>query len=111
MKIKTQKYDSVTVVGLQGDFDGDHAETFQSAVTGIASEKKCDIVIDMSDVSFIDSHGLELLLWAGDCCMENNCQLRLAGLSESCSKILEITRLEGEFDCYSELSEAVKSFA
>jgi hypothetical protein len=37
--------------------------------------------------------------------------LRLAGLDENCSKILEITRLQDEFDCHAELAKAVKSFA
>jgi hypothetical protein len=35
----------------------------------------------------------------------------LAGLDENCVIILEITRLEKEFDRYAELAEAVKSFA
>ena len=59
----------------------------------------------------IDSAGLETLLWTRDYCDENNSQLRLAGLDENCSKILEITRLDKEFDSYAELAEAVKSFA
>ena len=65
----------------------------------------------MSCVGFIDSEGLENLLWARDYCNENNCQLHLAGLDESCAKILEITRLDKQFHCYAELAEAVNSFA
>ena len=48
----------------------------------------------MSGVGFIDSEGLELLLWIKDYCGENNCQLRIAGLDENCAKILEVTRLD-----------------
>jgi anti-anti-sigma factor len=65
----------------------------------------------MSDVGFIDSAGLEQLLSVRDYCNENDCQLRLAGLDETLMKILEVTRLENEFECYAELAEAVKSFA
>jgi len=50
-------------------------------------------------------------LWARDYCTENGCEFRLAGLDENCSKILEITRLEKEFEHYPELAAAVKSFA
>ncbi len=64
-----------------------------------------------SGVGFIDSAGLEQLLWVRDWCNENKCELRLAGLDENCARILEITRLAGEFDCYAELAKAVKSFA
>ena len=111
MKVKTQDYNDVTVVELQGELDSDFAELFQNTITGIITTRKAGIVLDMSDVGFIDSEGLERLLWARDYCNENNCQLRLAGLDENCAEILVVTRLENEFDHYAELSEAVKSFA
>lgn len=111
MKIKTQDYNDVTVVEMQGELDSEFTESLQRTVTEIIGTRKVGIVLDMSDVGFIDSEGLEKLLWARDYCNENGCQLRLAGLDENCAKILEITRLESEFNCYVELSEAVKSFA
>ncbi len=111
MKIKTQDYNDVAVVELQGELDGESAESLQKTVTEIIGTRKVGIVLNVSDVGFIDSQGLEKLLWARDYCNENSCQLRLAGLDENCAKILEITRLENEFNCYAELSEAVKSFA
>jgi anti-anti-sigma factor len=111
MKVKTQDYNDVTVVELQGELDSDFGELFQNTITEIIATRKVGIVLDMSGVGFIDSGGLERLLWARDYCNENNCQLRLAGLDENCGKILEVTRLENEFDRYGELAEAVKSFA
>ena len=111
MKVRTQEYTDVTVVELQGELNDDFTELFQNTITGIVAARKRGIVLDMSDVGFIDSEGLERLLWAKDYCGENNCQLRLAGLDETLAKILEITRLESEFERYAELSEAVKSFA
>jgi len=111
MKINRQDYNDVTVVELQGELDGDFAELFRSTITEIVSKQKAGVVLDMSGVGFIDSLGLEQLLWAKDYCNENRCELRLAGLDENCRKIMEITRLEGEFEHYVELAKAVKSFA
>jgi anti-anti-sigma factor len=111
MKINRQDYNDVTVVELQGELDGDFAELFRSTITEIVSKQKAGVVMDMSGVGFIDSLGLEQLLWAKDYCNENRCELRLAGLDENCRKIMEITRLEGEFEHYVELAKAVKSFA
>jgi len=111
MKIRTQDYNNVTVVELQGELDGDSVELFKDTVTDIIANRKADIVLDMSDVGFVDSRGLEQLLWLRDYCNENRRELRLAGLDENIVKILEITRLESEFDRYAELAEAVKSFA
>jgi anti-sigma B factor antagonist len=111
MKIKVQDYNGVTVVELQGELDFDFVELFQKTITGIIAGSKTGIVLDMSGVGFIDSQGLEQLLWVRDYCSDNECELRLAGLGENCAKILEVTRLENEFDHYAELAEAVKSFA
>ena len=111
MKIKVQDYNGVTVVELQGELDADFVELFQKTITGIIARSKTGIVLDMSGVGFIDSQGLEQLLWVRNYCSDNECELRLAGLGENCAKILEVTRLENEFDHYAELAEAVKSFA
>jgi anti-sigma B factor antagonist len=111
MKIKIQDYSNVTVIELQGELDSDVAELFRNTITEVIAKHKTCIVLDMSGVGFIDSEGLEQLLWARDYCNENKRELRLAGLDENCLRILEITQLESEFDHYSELTEAVKSFA
>jgi anti-anti-sigma factor len=111
MRIKTQDYNDVTVIELQGDFDGDFAELFQQTLSDIVARDRTGIVLDMSAAGFVDSRGLEQLLWSRDYCSENRCEFRLAGLDENCTKILEITRLDGQFDCCAELAEAVKSFA
>jgi anti-anti-sigma factor len=111
MKIKIQDYNNVTVVELQGELDNDVTELFRNTITDIIARHKTCIVLDMSGIGFIDSQGLEQLLWSRDYCNENKRELRLAGLDENCRRILEITQLENEFDHYSELAEAVKSFA
>jgi len=111
MKIPWQNYNDVTVVELRGEVDGESVEPLRSAITEIVAGQQTGIVLNLSDVGFVDSQGLELLLWVRDYCRQNRTQLRLAGLDENCVKILEITRLQDEFDCHAELAEAVKSFA
>ena len=111
MRIQWQDYNEVTVVQLRGEVDGEIVDSLRNAITEIAGSQRAGIVLDMTDVSFLDSQGLELLLWVRDYCHQNKIQLRLAGLDENCSKILEITRLQDEFDCHAELAKAVKSFA
>ena len=111
MKVKIQDYNEVTVIELQGELDSDVVELFKSTITEVIAKHRTSIVLDMSGIGFIDSQGLEQLLWARDYCNQNNRGLRLAGLDENCLKIMEITRIENEFDHYAELTEAVKSFA
>ena len=111
MKIKKQDYNDVTVIELQGELDSDVTELFKNTITSVIAQRKTGIVLDMSGLGFIDSQGLEQLLWARDYCHQNKRAMRLAGLDENCMRILEITRLDNEFYHYAELTEAVKSFA
>ncbi len=110
MRTKRQDYNEVTVVELHGELDIDAVDDLNNIISSLIAEGKSGVVLDMRGVDFIDSVGLEHMLWARDYCDENKCQLRLAGLDESCEKILEITRLDNRFDSYAELAEAVKSF-
>ncbi len=64
MRIKTQDYNNVTVMELQGELDGDFVEMFQNSINSIIAACKSGIVLDMSGVGFIDSQGLGQLLWA-----------------------------------------------
>jgi anti-anti-sigma factor len=110
MKIKTQDYEDVTVVEMSGELDTDIVDLFKQTIVNIVEKGSKGIVLDMGNVGFVDSDGLEHLLWARDYCCQNNCQLRLAAIEEAFSEILKVTRLKNEFDRFVELSEAVKSF-
>ena len=111
MRIHTQNYNDVTVIELQGEIDNDLADPLKEIVTETVAADRRRIVLDMSNLSSIDSQGLELLLWIRQYCRQNKTQLKLAGLDENTEKILEITGLQNEFDRHSELAEAVRSFA
>ena len=110
MKIRTQNYNEVTVVEMEGEFIAEYIKSFQDTITRVVEEGATGVVLDMNSVVLIDSQCLEQLLWVNDYCHENMRQLKLAGLDENCRKILEMTRLLNKLDCYSELTEAVKSF-
>lgn len=87
MKIHTQKYNDVTVIELQGELDlgsieqvkdnlvrilkssSEQSGSHQSAIAAFQN----GIVFDMNNLGFIDSAGLEFLIWARDYCIENNC--------------------------------------
>ena len=111
MKIKIQDHNDVTIVELMGDLDSESSVQLKNTISDLISKNRIGIILEMTNIAFIDSEGLERLLWARDYCNENTCQLRLAGLDENCSEIMKVTRLDREFDRYTELAEAVKSFA
>ena len=110
MKIESQKYNDVMVLQLQGEFTGETLKSLETETSNAFASKVSGIVIDMSKVAFIDSQALEYLVDLSEKCRENTRQFKIAGLDETCMKILELTRLLPQFDTYTELTEAVKSF-
>jgi anti-anti-sigma factor len=110
MKISTRSYNDVIVMELYGDFISEFSKMFTDAVEEVIKDGTSGLVLDMTHVTFIDSLSLEQLLWVRNYCNERSRQLKIAGLDESCAKILYVTRIEKQLDTYVELSEAVKSF-
>ena len=111
MKIEVQQYNDVFVLQLQGEFTGDTIKSLEDAASNVFASKVSGIVLDMTKVVFIDSQALEYMVGLSEKCRDTTRQMKIAGLDENCTTILELTRLLPQFDTYVELTEAVKSFA
>ncbi len=110
MNIRCEDYDHVTVVGIAGEFNSDATRySFRSRSTSCCSVKVRFFVIDLEQTNFIDSKGLESLLWVQQQCDENLGQVRLCKPDDTCRKILQVTRLDGRFDVFADVTEAVKT--
>ncbi len=68
-----------------------------------------DVVVDMEKSGFVDSEGLELLLWMKQRCEDLFGRIKLVGIDENVKKILEITRLEARFESHADLASALKT--
>lgn len=109
MKITHEDYDQLSVVTLRGDLAAELADELRKLALDRMSHNVRDFVLDASGMEFVDSQGLEALLWLQDQASEKLGQVRIAALSENVRKILEITRLATRFDCHPDVDSAVKS--
>lgn len=109
MKITHEDYDQLSVVTLRGDLAAELADELRKLALDRMSHNVRDFVLDTSGMEFVDSQGLEALLWLQDQASEKLGQVRIAALSENVRKILEITRLATRFDCHPDVDSAVKS--
>ncbi len=110
MKIQTQVQSGIAILQLQGEFTVESLKSFEEAVSNALASGAEGLVLDMSRVILLDSASLEQLIELNDRCRQQTRQMKLAGLDETCQKILEITRLLPQLDTYAELTEAVRSF-
>ncbi|HSV27123.1 MAG TPA: STAS domain-containing protein, partial [Sedimentisphaerales bacterium] len=71
MRITTQDYNDITVVELNGEFTTEFVSHFKDTIERVLSRGQAGIVLDMRNVGFIDSAGLETLLGLKDDCHEH----------------------------------------
>jgi anti-anti-sigma factor len=110
MAIKCEDYSNVCVVSLDGDFTADAClEVRRCADERVDQRRIVDFVIDFEKADFVDSEGLETLLWLKRRSEDLFGQIKLVNLDENCRKILEITRLEHRFECHGDLAGALKT--
>jgi len=108
--VKCDDYNQICVVTLDGDLAGETSAAVRKAVEErIQNRQIADFVVDLEKCPFVDSEGLETLLWVKRRSEDLFGQLRLVAPDENCRKILEITRLEHRFECHADLPGALKT--
>ncbi len=110
MPVKLEEYDGVCVLSTAGDFSGDDVATARKVAAEFIEQKQiADFVVDLEKTSFIDSEGLETLLWIKRRCEDLFGQFKLAAANESIKKILDITRLGRRFESSLDVATALKT--
>ena len=111
MKFKTSEVYNAVVVSFKGKLrGGPDAQVFQDQISDYLANDKKNIIIDMSDVKFVDSSGLGNIVRAYSTVKDAGGQLKLAGISNKVEGVLSITKLSSVFDQYPTVEEASKSF-
>ncbi|HEX3355745.1 MAG TPA: STAS domain-containing protein [Tepidisphaeraceae bacterium] len=110
MAVKFEEYNNICVMTFGADFLGPECEGVRKQVEQLIEKKQIvDFVVDFEKAGFIDSEGLETLLWLKRKAEDLFGQVKLAQLDDNCRKILEITRLEHRFECHADLTGALKT--
>jgi len=111
MKVNQRQRDGVTILDLKGKITlgtGDIAlrNAVQDALNGGARH----IVLNLREVSTIDSSGVGELVSAYTTAVNRGGRLKLAGLPSKVTDILQITQLITVFEVYDDEDAAVASF-
>ena len=109
--MKTQMEGNVTVVRLSNRFDASNNDVFLHWLETGVTPDAAQVVVDLSDVTFVDSAALAALVKAARRCRQAGGDLRLCGLQKPVTIIFDLTRLDRAFSIYSDSEAAVSSFA
>jgi anti-sigma B factor antagonist len=109
MEVKTQETDNGVVIKLEGELMlGYAANDFHQAIENALEKNKKKIVVDLSNVEFISSWGIGILMYGYTTTKNYGGVLRLAAVSDKIIEILTKIKVEQVFEKYDTVDEALK---
>jgi anti-sigma B factor antagonist len=108
LKLNTRKLDDVVIIDMNGRLTyGEPREHFRAAVARLIDEGNRKFVLNLSDVSYVDTTGLTELVATRTKLVERGGDVNLLGVSKSVNDLLVMTKLIVVFNCFDKESEAI----
>lgn len=111
MKISSRQVDGVSVLDCSGRITlGEGSITLRDTVRDLLSKGHKKILLNLADVSYIDSSGIGELVSAFTTVRNQQGELKLLNLTKKVHDLLQITKLYTVFDVKDDEAAAIKSF-
>ena len=111
LKADSRQVDGVAVVDLNGRIVlGEATTTLREALQNLVSQGQKKILLNLSEVSYIDSSGLGALVSGYTTITSQSGQLKLLNLTAKVKDLLQITKLLTVFEVFTDEAAAVRSF-
>ena len=110
LQIRQVEVGDVTVLHLDGQLVlGDGDDAFRDAVNDLIDHGRLKLVVDLADVSYIDSAGIGVLIGRYLSVRRRNGDMKLANLTNRSRRVMTITHLLTVFEAYDSVDDAVKA--
>jgi len=111
LKITDRVVDNVAVLELEGRIVlGEESNAMRERVKQLLAQNKKKIVLNMANVTYIDSAGLGTLVASFHSARTQGATLKLANLGQKFREVLQVTKLLTVFEVYDGEAAAVASF-
>lgn len=100
----------VTVLTLSGRLVLEDGDAFRDAVDALVQQGRIKLLLDVRDVTYIDSSGLGLLVSKYVSARRRGGDVKLLHLTPRSLHLLEITHLTEVFETFDSEAEAIRSF-
>jgi len=111
LNIIEKEISGVTVLQVIGRVTlGEESNQLRTRLKDSLAQGKTRLVLDLAEVSYIDSAGLGTLVAGFTSAQNQGANLKLANLTKRFNEQLHITKLVTVFDVYNSVEDAVKSF-
>jgi anti-sigma B factor antagonist len=109
VEIVTEKVTAGVLLKLKGDVDMNTSSDVRNALAAVFKQSPPSmkaILIDLSQVRYMDSSGIATLVECMQNCMKKGARLRLCDLSPSVRDVFELARLASIFEIFPTVNEA-----
>ena len=111
LRMTDREVNGVTVIDLEGRIVlGEESNSFRERVKSLLAAGKKKIVLNLANVSYIDSAGLGTLVATFHSARSQGATLKLANLGQKFKEVLQVTKLMTVFDTYDNETAAIQSF-
>jgi anti-sigma B factor antagonist len=111
LRMTDREVSGVNVIDLDGRIVlGEESNSFREKVKSLLAAGKKKIVLNLANVSYIDSAGLGTLVATFHSARSQGATLKLANLGAKFKEVLQVTKLMTVFDTYENEAAAVQSF-
>lgn len=111
MILSTTTSGDATVIALSGNLmGGPDASALNGKLHELVGTGNTRVVLDLSQVEFINSSGLGLLIGGATTLRNAGGALKIAGASGKILALIKITKLTSVFETYPTVAEAAASF-
>ncbi len=111
VKLTSRQVGDVTVMDAAGRITlGEGASMFRDAIRELVAKGNKKVLLNLGEVSYIDSSGIGELVSGFTTVTNSGGQLKLVGLSKRVKDLLQITKLYTVFEVFDDETEAVRSF-
>ena len=112
MKTSTRQVDGITIVDLSGRITlGEGSVVLRDLVRDLLGKGNKRILLNLGDVTYIDSSGIGELVSAYTTVRNGGGELKLLNLTKKVHDLLQITKLYTVFDIKDDETTAIQSFA
>ena len=108
LSVKTRKSDEVVLLDLSGRLTiGEPTLLLRETIRRFVADGSSKFVVNLGDVSYIDSAGLGELIATFTTIRNKNGDVKLLNLTSKAKDLLQMTKLLTVFDTYDDESKAV----
>ncbi|HEY1185168.1 MAG TPA: STAS domain-containing protein [Bryobacteraceae bacterium] len=111
VKLSTRQVGDVSVVDVAGRITlGEGSSALRETLRDMVGKNQKKILLNLGDVSYIDSSGIGELVSGFTSVTNSGGQLKLLNLNKRVKDLLQITKLYTVFDVHDDEAHAIRSF-